>query len=140
MRNGLTWKHRRDAWLANVDRAKAARLLRETEEARERWRANGRELQNIGGRQIATIDPVKLDPGEARRFLVDGASLESRGLGLDNRAPAVQVTNQTANLVIDPRALENATKILLERRQRILLEQVNKEQDECTTSIVTEQT
>jgi hypothetical protein len=98
VRNGLTWRDRRDAWLSHVDRARAARLLCETEEARERWRSTGRTMQDLGAKRIAALDPQKLPVDEARRFVVDGAGLESRGLGVDR---TVQVTNQQANLAIN---------------------------------------
>jgi hypothetical protein len=87
LRGGLTWRQRRDAWLAHVDRAKAARLLLETEKTRERWRLTGRNMRILGTQRIMAINPSTLPVDEARRFVMDGATLESKGLGLDGRQP-----------------------------------------------------
>jgi hypothetical protein len=37
-------------------------------------------MQDIGARRLAKIDPDELEPHEARRFLMDGSTLEHRGL------------------------------------------------------------
>ena len=39
----------------------------------------GRAMQDIGARRLARINPDELEPHEARRFLMDGSSLEQRG-------------------------------------------------------------
>jgi hypothetical protein len=117
------WRERRDAWLIYVDRARAARLAQETEQARERWRTNGRTLQDLGAQRIAAINPQKLPVDEARRFVVDGAVLEARGLALENNRVALQVTNQTANIQIAPERAREIVQRFLARAEREQKEQ-----------------
>ncbi len=73
------WKERVDAWLLEIARSRLKRLRAEAERSRERWRNVGRAMQDIGARRLARIEPDELEPHEARRFLMDGSSLEQRG-------------------------------------------------------------
>jgi DNA-binding transcriptional ArsR family regulator len=73
------WKERVDAWLLEIARSRLKRLRAEAERSRERWRNVGRAMQEIGARRLAKIDPDELEPQEARRFLMDGSTLEHRG-------------------------------------------------------------
>src|SRR5216684_1391735 len=73
------WKERVDAWLLEIARSRLKRLRAEAERSRERWRNVGRAMQDIGTRRLARIEPDELEPHEARRFLMDGSSLEQRG-------------------------------------------------------------
>jgi DNA-binding CsgD family transcriptional regulator len=118
-RNGLKWRARRDAWLANIDKARTARLLHDATQARERWRASGKLMQNLGLQRLMSVAPEELEAGEARHLVVDGSGLESRGLGLDRDRASVSIQNQQQVVVnIDPRAAENAMRIWLERQER----------------------
>ena len=116
VRNGLNWRDRRDAWLRNLDKARAARLLQETLAARERWTTSGRHMQDLGMQKLATVNPAKLPTAEARRLVVDGATLESRGLGVER---TVQVTNQQANVAIsiDPERARGLVENFLKRHK-----------------------
>jgi hypothetical protein len=73
------WKDRVSAWLEDIARVRLKRLRSQAEKSRERWRHNGRAMQSIGERRLANIDPEKLQPEEARRFVMDGTTLEHRG-------------------------------------------------------------
>jgi len=73
------WRDRVDAWLLEIARTRLKRLRAEAERSRERWRHAGRAMQDIGARRLANIDPNELEPHEARRFLMDGSTLEHRG-------------------------------------------------------------
>jgi hypothetical protein len=86
-------------------------------EARQRWTDQGRQLQALGSQRIAAIEPEKLPVDEARRFVLDGAQLEGRGLGLDSRPP-LQITQQTATIQIDPDRARQIVERFLQRRER----------------------
>jgi hypothetical protein len=118
LRGGLTWRQRVDAWLQYVDRARAARLLHETTQARDRWAEQGRTLQRLGSQRLAGINPAKLPQAEARRFVVDGAMLEGRGLAMDGSKVSLQV-NQTS-IAIDPEVVKRISQTYLARHRATL--------------------